>query len=68
MHLVDDDGSTFCHLLEFIYTGMVPSIADREELFLIADKYGVENLMAICHSVVPPGKFDEEIPKFPVSN
>jgi len=63
MHLVDDDGPTFHHLLQFLYTGMVPSIADREELFLLADKYarsGESNiLIALCHSAVSPGKYDE---------
>jgi len=60
MRIVDDDPSTFRHLLEFLYTGMVPSTADREKLFLLADKYGVENLMALCHSAVSSGKDDKE--------
>ena len=62
MRLVDDDPSTFLHLLEFLYTGMVSSTAEREELFLLADKYGVENLMALCHSAVPSGQEDSELP------
>ena len=68
MRLVDDDPSTFRHLLEFLYTGMVPSTAEREELFLLADKYRVEDLMAICHSAVPSGKDDKEDSELPTPN
>lgn len=62
MHLVDDDLSTFRHLLEFLYTGKLPSTADRAKLFLLADKYRVENLMTLCN---PPEKDDVVISELP---
>lgn len=68
MRLVDDDPSTFRHLLEFLYTGMVPSIADREKLFLLVDKYSVENLMALCRPAVPPEKEGRELSELPILN
>lgn len=50
MRLVDDDPSTFRHLMKFLYTGMVPLEANRDKLFQMADKYGVEVLTSICDS------------------
>lgn len=48
VRLVDVHPSTFRHFLQFVYTGMIPPKAiNREEMFRLADKYGVETLMAI---------------------
>lgn len=56
VHLIDVHPSSFRHFLEFIYTGMVPPKANREEMFRLADLYGVETLMAISNPQQIVGK------------
>jgi len=49
---IDDvDSSTFKEFLDFLYTGMLPPSAIKEELFTVADKYQVKSLMDICKNV-----------------
>jgi len=48
VRIEDVDPTTFIHFLKFLYIGMVePSSVDRD-LFVVADKYGVETLMELC--------------------
>jgi len=48
VRIEDVDPTTFQHFLKFLYIGMVePSSVDRD-LFVVADKYGVETLMELC--------------------
>jgi len=36
--------------MKFLYTGLAPLEANRDKLFQMADKYGVEILISICDS------------------
>ena len=48
VRIEDVDPTTFQHFLKFLYTGMFePSPVDRD-LFIVADKYGVDTLMKLC--------------------
>lgn len=53
------DPTTFRDFLKFLYTGMLEPSADREELFVLADKYQVETLMNYCRPATEPTDVDE---------
>lgn len=47
MHIPDFQASTVEHFLCFLYTGRIPDITNVMDLYVMADKYAVENLKAI---------------------
>ena len=59
VRIEDVDPSTFKRFLKFLYTGMLEPSADREEIFVLADKYQVETLMNYCRPATEPTDVDE---------
>jgi len=54
----DADPNTFGHFLHFLYTGTLESVADKEELYPLADRYQVETLMNLCQPALEPVDVD----------
>jgi len=50
----DIEPNTFRHFLHFLYTGMLEPGADKEELYLLADRYQVETLVNLCQPASEP--------------
>lgn len=48
VHIEGVDPTPFRDFLKFLYTGMLEPSADKEELFVLADKYLVETLEDCC--------------------
>ena len=55
------DPTTFQRFLKFLYTGRVESSAMDEELFTVADKYGVATLMELCRPATQPVDTDDSL-------
>lgn len=53
------DPTTFRDFLKFLYTGMLEPSADRQALFVLADKYLVETLKDCCKTAVQPLDVEE---------
>jgi len=61
VRIEDVNPTTFQRFLKFLYTGMVESSAMDEELFTVADKYGVATLIELCRPATQPVDTDDSL-------
>jgi len=59
VRIEDVDPTTFQLFMKFLYTGMFEPSSKDNELFTVADKYGVETLMELCRPATKTVDTDE---------
>jgi len=63
VRIEDVDPATFQRFLKFLYTGMMEMSTVDKELFVVADKYGVETLMELCRPAIQPADTEDGVLK-----